>query len=296
MKITTLAVILLLVGLDTPSSAQTTPAPGTVKAPATPQPATTPATAKPAPATPPATTPAAPRRILKPVPSTIVVRDFSGSPVADVSVTISGAGQDRRELTTDKAGSAALSLADGTYRLRFEHENFITLEREVTIRSTRADKIDVALNRAPPPPPPPPPAPAPTPPPPEPPPAPAPVAVGPPTNVSIPTFLDKNFIGGREPLKESVLGCTPDAITRVLQLRDPLAAHAHGNLDEVLYVVAGNGAIKIGEESTPVAAGSLSVIPRGLRHSIERQGKNPLIVLSTLSGASCEGGKLTQAR
>src|SRR5262245_35192882 len=124
MRITTLAVILLLAGLDTPSSAQTTPAPGTVKAPATPPPTATPATA-----TTPATWPAAPRRTLKPVPSTVVVRDFSGSPVADVSVTSSGAGQDRRALTTDKAGAATLSLADGTYRLRFEHENFITLER-----------------------------------------------------------------------------------------------------------------------------------------------------------------------
>ena len=36
-----------------------------------------------------------------------------------------------------------------------------------------------------------------------------------------------------------------------------------------------------------ITAGSLSVIPRGVPHAIERRGKNPLILLSTLSGAPC---------
>jgi mannose-6-phosphate isomerase-like protein (cupin superfamily) len=105
--------------------------------------------------------------------------------------------------------------------------------------------------------------------------------------VSIPAFLDKNFIG-RDPLKESVLGCTPDATTRLLQLREPLAEHTHADLDETLYVVAGEGTVRANGESIPVAAGSMSVVPRGVAHSIERRGKNPLIVLSTLSGAPCK--------
>src|SRR5947208_110749 len=67
---------------------------------------------------------------------------------------------------------------------------------------------------------------------------------GPPVTLSIPAFLDKNFIGGREPLKESVIGCTAAATTRLLQLRDPIAAHAH-DLDEILYIVAGDGAIRV---------------------------------------------------
>jgi hypothetical protein len=259
-------------------SAQQTPPTGTAAPPAGQAPKTVPAAA----------TAPRPARALPPQPWTLVVRDFSGSPIAGVNVTV--AGQSGREFTTDAGGSATLSLVDGSYRLRFEHEGFITFEREVTIRRAKAEKIDVALSRvpaAPPPPPPPPPPPAPEPPPPPPPVA---VAAGPPSHVSIPAFLDKNFIGGREPLKESVLGCTPDAITRVLQLREPMAAHAHADLDEILYVVAGSGAIRVGEESTPVAAGSLSVIPRGVRHGIERNGKNPLIVLSMLAGAPCRPG------
>jgi mannose-6-phosphate isomerase-like protein (cupin superfamily) len=144
------------------------------------------------------------------------------------------------------------------------------------------------LNRAPAPPapppapPPPPPPPPPTPPPPSTPAAPA----GPPANVSIPTFLDKNFIG-REPLKESILGCMPAATTRLLQLRDPLAQHTHADFDEVLYVVAGEGAIRMSGESVTIGPGAMIAIPRGTQHAIERRGRNPLILLSTLAGAPC---------
>jgi mannose-6-phosphate isomerase-like protein (cupin superfamily) len=104
--------------------------------------------------------------------------------------------------------------------------------------------------------------------------------------VSVPAFLEKNFIG-RDPIKESVLGCTPDVTTRLLQLHDALASHRHANLDEVLYVVAGDGMVRLENRQTPVAAGSLTIIPRGVPHEIERRGKNPLILLSMLSGAPC---------
>ena len=105
-------------------------------------------------------------------------------------------------------------------------------------------------------------------------------------NVSIPVFLEKNFIG-RDPLKESVLGCTPDATARLLQLREALASHTHAGLDEILYVVAGEGAFFIAGQSTAVTPGYLSVVPRGVQHAIERRGKNPLIVVSALVGAPC---------
>jgi len=39
-----------------------------------------------------------------------------------------------------------------------------------------------------------------------------------------------------------------------------------------------------------VRAGSLAVVPQGVAHAIERRGKNPLVVISTLSGAPCQAG------
>jgi mannose-6-phosphate isomerase-like protein (cupin superfamily) len=105
--------------------------------------------------------------------------------------------------------------------------------------------------------------------------------------MSILKYLDKNFVG-RDPFKETILACTPSATTRLLQLREPLAPHAHADADEILYVVAGEGVLRIAEEMTPVSSTSVSMIPRGLTHTLQRQGRNPLIVLSTLAGPRCE--------
>ena len=210
-------------------------------------------------------------------PTKIVVRDRSGTPLGGTRVTISGAMT--REVTTDESGTFSLpSLRDGSYRLRFEHDGFITLEREVTVRNSLPTEIAVALNVAP------------RQQPPEPAPQPSSTASnGSPAVISIPEYQEKNSIG-RDPLKESVLGCTAAATIRLLQLRDPLALHTHANLDEVLYVVAGEGALRIADQVTEVTAGSLSVIPRGLPHALARRGRNPLVVISTLSGGPCQAG------
>ena len=221
----------------------------------------------------------------------IVVRNQSGTPISEALVTITGP-VNRGALTDSNGVISVPSLTDGKYRIRFEHEGFVTFEREVVIRAGQPAEIAVALDAAPTPkkaaPPPEPERPLP----PAPPSPPAPT--GSPVTLSIPFFLDKNFIG-RDPLKESVLGCTAGGTTRLLQLRDPVAPHTHPDLDEVLYVVAGEGAIRVNDTSTAVSAGSLSIIPRGLSHGMERRGRNPLILLSTLSGAPCSAPSPTQA-
>jgi mannose-6-phosphate isomerase-like protein (cupin superfamily) len=221
----------------------------------------------------------------------VVVRDRSGTALGDVRVLVSG--PTSQDVVTDSSGTVTVAMAlDGSYRLRFEREGFITLEREITVPN-KEPEIAVALSAAPAPlpvlAPAPPPAPV-TP-------APAPVASepsGPPVFVALPEFLDKNYIG-RAPLKESVLGCLASSTTRVLQLHDALAEHAHADVDEILYVVAGEGLVKLHTSSSVVTAGSLTIIPRGVQHAIERRGKNPMIVLSTLSGAPCRAGDASQS-
>jgi mannose-6-phosphate isomerase-like protein (cupin superfamily) len=61
-------------------------------------------------------------------------------------------------------------------------------------------------------------------------------------------------------------------------------------MDEVLYVVAGEGTVRAKGEPTDIAAGSLSVMPRGVVHSIDRRGRNPLILVSMLAGGPCPAG------
>jgi mannose-6-phosphate isomerase-like protein (cupin superfamily) len=230
------------------------------------------------------------RARVQPMPTHLIVRDVSGTPIEGVNVTIDDSGS--QPVVTDAKGMVDVMLGDGTRRLRLERDGFITLEREVTIRAGKPSEVYIVLSTAPaaaaPPEPPPPP------PPPEPEPAPAAIAAGPPVHVSVPAFLDRNFIG-REASKQTVLACMPGSTTRLLQLRDPLAAHKHDDVDEIVYVVAGEGAIRIGGQSTLAEPGSLSVIPRGVEHSIERRGNNPLILLSSLAGEPCVAPTATES-
>lgn len=211
----------------------------------------------------------------------VLVKDPAGSAISGVRLQLSGAATG--EFTTGAAGTAILpDLKDGMYRVRCEHDGFITLEREFTLHGATWNPIDIVLDPAPPPPPPPP-APAPPPPPPL---APG----GPAITVSIPDFVDRNFIG-REPIKESIIACKPLETVRLLQMREAVARHVHDRVDEVVYVVAGEGAILIGDESVALRPGSLIVVPHGSGHAFERRGKNPLVVLSTLSGSACDQSK-----
>src|SRR5262245_34725659 len=227
------------------------------------------------------TTPTAP----KTTSVRVSVRNPEGESLEGVRLVLSG-GADG-EYSTAGAGTAVLTnVKDGLYRLRFEHEGFITLEREFSVKATGAlTPLDVVMTPAPPPPPPPAPVKAP---------APAVVPSGPPVNVNIPDYLDHNFIG-RDPIKESILACKPAEIVRLLQLRENMAEHVHDKVDEVLYVVAGEGSVRIGDQMMAMKAGSRAVVPLGTAHPEEGKGKNPLILLSTLSGAPCpSNGKETQ--
>jgi len=207
----------------------------------------------------------------------IAVRDSEGAALSGVRLVLSGAGTG--EFTTGGAGTTVVpDLKDGVYRLRCERDGFITFEREFTVRGGAYSQVDVVLNPAPPPPP----APAAE---------PAPAAVVPPggrpVTMSVVDFLDRNLIG-REPLKESVVACNPQETVRVLQMREGVAQHVHEGNDEIIYVVAGEGDVRVGDAVTPLRPGSLVVVTNGTGHAFERAGKNPLIVVSTLVGAACD--------
>jgi mannose-6-phosphate isomerase-like protein (cupin superfamily) len=200
-------------------------------------------------------------------------------------VRVTAQGPTSREGVTGQDGALRfVNLTPGTYRLRFAHDKFITLERDVSAR-TAETAVDVTLSAAPEPPPKPPePPPAAPPPPPAPKPAPP---VGDPKTVGIPAFLDSNFIG-RAARKDSELGCTPSGSAVLHQLREPWPSHIHDSADEWLYVVAGEGILLVDAVEQRIQPGTFSLIPRGYRHAIHPQGRNPLIVVSVTSGAPCE--------
>jgi hypothetical protein len=217
----------------------------------------------------------------------ISVKDQDGATLAGVRLLVSGTAGGG-EYTTGAAGTAIVPIPKaGLFRVRCEREGFVTLEREFTVGSGTWNPVDVVLNAAPPPPAPPAPPPS------KPETSGAIPSSGPPMTISIPDFVDKNFIG-REPVKESILACKPLETVRLLQMRENIAPHVHDRVDELIYVVAGDGVVRIGTDQNLIRAGSLVFVPNGSGHSIERRGKNPLIVVSTLVGSSCEAAKSTR--
>jgi mannose-6-phosphate isomerase-like protein (cupin superfamily) len=207
------------------------------------------------------------------------VTDHSGNPLGDVSVTLSGP-VERTGATAQDGTVLFRTIRPGTYRLRFEREQFTTLERELTVRAQSAD-VSVALTAAPDKPAPPPPAPvAPAPP------APRPARVVEPRSLSIPDFLDRDLIGS-EPQKVTTLACMEGGTARLVQVRDPLTDQLHDDVDELLYVVAGSGIIRIRNQDSKVAPGHFVLIPRTVPHAIRKDGRNPVILLSVFAGTPC---------
>jgi len=251
-----------------------------------PKPAPAPGAATPAPAAP---APAQPRRAPAPTSTrggmAITVTDPGGVTLSGIQVSVTGA--TTRNGETNASGNLSVTgLMAGTYRLRFDGEKWISFEREVTLRAGQIADVDVALNPAPEPPPPPPP-----------PPAPAPVAtsaaVGPKGQVqtiSIPDWLDKEFVG-REPRRETILSCSGNERTTMLQLNEPMPQRLYEQADVVYYVVAGEGTVTVDGKASRIPTSAFISVPRGTAHSFERRGNRPLMLLAVLGGEPCERAK-----
>lgn len=285
--------ILLLLGLFVAGvaivEAQTpaNPAPRPVQP--TPRPAQ-PAPA-PAPSPAPAPAPVAPRPRAQPPVSArsgvaITVTDPGGAGLEGVRVTVLGATE--RTGNTSAGGQVNFpGLQAGTYRVRFSGEAVITFEREVTLRAGQITDVDVTLNPAPPkavmaPPPPPPP----------PPPAPA-LIVGPsgePLTLAVPDLLEKNFVG-TQPRRETLLSCSGNTRTTMIQLNTPLPDRMYDSADALYYVIGGEGTVRLGGREVILATNGYVSVPRRTVHSFARSGRRPLILLAVLSGEPCEEAK-----
>ncbi len=241
-------------------------------------PAQPPAAPKPqAPTQPPAQAAATPR-----ISMAVTVTDLAGEAAPGVRVALTG--PVAREGTTARDGIVRFqTLRAGTYRLRFESPDFVTFEREATVKAGAPAEVEVTLSRAleKPTPPSPPPAPAQA--------APAePAPLSPNPNAAVdllelPDWIEKNLIGRSDPQRETVVGRAPGATARIVQVRDPIKDRVRGDADEMLYVIAGVGVLRAKGRAYDLTAGSFAVVPRGVAYTLERSGRNPLIALSMVS-------------
>jgi hypothetical protein len=216
----------------------------------------------------------------------LFITNTSGSPIEGVTVNVMGPVD--REVKSPGSGPTRIpGLRAGTYRVRFTHEDFITFEKEIAWRAgTAAPEVAITLNPAPE--------------------APAPAATAPPPSTTKPEpaapklpppgtpktmslidFIENNLISGREPQKQSVLGCSGAGQALLWQIRDPWTGRQHEVADGMIYVVAGEGSFRLGDRDVNVTNGSFAVVPRGTTYGFNRKGRNPLIVLAVLSGAPC---------
>jgi len=257
--------------------------------PATPTPARPPATTTQTPAQPGTATPAPPRR---PAPTTatmeVRVVDRSGRPIEDAHVVVQG--PTAHEDKADRNGSVTMkTMAPGNYRVRAEGEGFVALEREVVLKAAVAPtQVLLSLSAAPVPPPPEPKKE----PPPPPPPPPAPVATtgtpGEPRTLSIPDMAERS-LNGKDPLKVFPIGCSGASQSRLIVLRDSIPKGTNKDADETLYVVAGEATLTLGDsKDQPITPGWFTIVPRGTSYALGRKGKNPAILLSTVSGRPCD--------
>ena len=255
------------------------PAPPTTPPPAGGQTTATPARGRAA-ATPPATTTAGARSGMA-----ITVTDPSGGTIGGVKVSVDG--PTARNGETNGSGQLNFpGILAGTYRLRFEGDAVVAFEKEVTVRAGQVLPVDVMLTAAKKPAPPPP-APVVAPPP------PAAAKSGPagqPLQVSVPRVLEGDFVG-KNPRRESVLSCSGNTRTTMLQINQPMPERMYADADVVYYVIGGEGTMKLDGKESKLALNDFVSIPRGGSHSFEKKGARTLILLSVLGGEPCDAPK-----
>jgi len=219
----------------------------------------------------------------------ITVTGPGGMTLQGVHVEVTGPTD--RSGGTDQDGRINFpGLLAGTYRLAFTGKTVIAFQREVALRGGQIADIDVLLNPAPEPPPPPPPPPAPAP---APAPTPAPAAVGPkgqPLTLGIVEMLETQFVG-KEPRRESLLSCSGNERTTMIQLNEPMPQRLYEEADAVYYVLGGEGNVTFDGRTSRIATNGFLSVPRGTLHAFERRGNRPLVLLAVLSGAPCETPK-----
>jgi mannose-6-phosphate isomerase-like protein (cupin superfamily) len=104
--------------------------------------------------------------------------------------------------------------------------------------------------------------------------------------VDVPALAEKS-LGGREPLRMLSIGCSGVSSAQLIVVRDSIPPVTHANRDEMLYVVAGEATLNLGQRAQSITPGWLSVVPRGTAYALTRKGRNPVVLLSFVGGQTC---------
>lgn len=72
--------------------------------------------------------------------------------------------------------------------------------------------------------------------------------------------------------------------------------HHHREIEEIYYIVSGRGLMTVGDETNEVEAGDAVYVPRGLRHTLENTGVQPITLLVACGPAFFYEDEIKEAR
>ena len=65
--------------------------------------------------------------------------------------------------------------------------------------------------------------------------------------------------------------------------------HAHDDMEEVYFVVSGDGLMQVGEDEFPIATGDAFYVPPGEFHATYQRGNLPLVILWVTGKVGTDG-------
>ena len=218
--------------------------------------------------------------------TTIVIEVTNPRGLGIQGIRVELAGPVPRDATTDASGFVRfLGLRPGTYRARFSGEDVVTLEKEIVVAAGRTTEAEATLTPAEPKPEPP------ALPPPPPPPPPAPPVVGPAGAPQVVDLLARERLGKGQSRLETLLGCSGNTRSTLLQLAQDQPQRLYEGAEIVLYVVTGEAGFTVGNKEGVLGPGGFVSIPRSTPFTLRRRGNKTLEALVVLAGEPCEQAK-----
>jgi mannose-6-phosphate isomerase-like protein (cupin superfamily) len=82
--------------------------------------------------------------------------------------------------------------------------------------------------------------------------------------------------------------------SQLLLIREGIQPTSRPDVDETLYLIAGEAVLTISGKDQTLTAGWFGLVPRGSTYQVTRKGRNPAILLSVIAGLPCGGGSTNQ--
>jgi len=209
-----------------------------------------------------------------PVTFAIVVKDAAGAPLTDVRVSLTGPVQ--RNARTEGGRIVFENVPSGEYQFHFEKPGYVPADQTVTGRGAKPIPVEVSMTAVVPPP--------------------KPVAPLKPTApaaadaklvvLDMPAYIERNYVG-KAPDRTIEMACAAGGSATLIQVNVAVVEHTHGDADEFIYVIAGQGSARMGDRIESLGPGVFMLIPRGTPHAFAVSGKKPLVFVSTRAGDKC---------